>query len=92
MRFSGRELTTCVESMKLTQIKIQINTLGSQKESSLFPKVAKAQLGMFYEEADGPAMRTGASVQVLVGLGAEHLLSEFPGLQVTHTRKIVYVT
>lgn len=65
--------------MKLTQIKIQINTLGSPKESSLFPKVAKAQLGMFYEEAGRPAMRTGASVQVLVALGAEHLLRSFQG-------------
>lgn len=37
-------------------------------------------------------MRTGASVQVLVAHRAEHLLSGFPGLQVIHTRKIVYLT
>lgn len=42
----------CMESVRLTQIKIQMNILGSQKESCLFPKVAKAQLGMFYDEAD----------------------------------------
>lgn len=42
----------CMGSMKLTQTKIQISTLGSQKESCLFPEVAKAQLGMFYDEVD----------------------------------------
>lgn len=42
----------CMGSTKLTRIKIQNNILGSQKESCLLPKVTKAQLGMFYDEAD----------------------------------------
>lgn len=50
--FQERELTTCVESMKLTQIKIPINIPRSQKEPRVFPKVAEAQPGVFYDEAD----------------------------------------
>ena len=42
----------CMGSRKLTQIKIQINILRSQKEFCLFPTVAKAQLGMVYDETD----------------------------------------
>lgn len=41
-----------MESMKLTQIKIPINIPRTQKEPRVFPKVAEAQPGVFYDEAD----------------------------------------